>query len=126
MARIHERIFTSRRPIDAAHRGTGGGILAEGYAIPWDDSQSSGQRLRNKNLVRGRWIPSLDQDQFPEQAVAVSDASGGRTAAKRDHGVSGHLLHGQLRNVQRSEPGAYTLGGVRQVEARPGQQAYEA
>src|SRR5262245_62273976 len=103
----------------------GGAILAKGYASPGGDSQSRGQRLRNENLVRAGRVPSLDKRQVPEQAVTVRNASGARQAAQRDHRVSGHLLEGQLRNVQRSETGTNTLGGVRQIKSRPGQQAHD-
>src|ERR1700746_2044973 len=115
MTRIQEWILAWRRPVDAADRGMGGGVLAEGYASPRGDSQSRGQRLRNENLIRAGWVPSLEQGQFPEQAGAVGNRSGARSAAQRDHGVSGHLLEGQLRNVQRSEPGTHAPGGVRQI-----------
>src|SRR5215470_715541 len=123
--RIDERIPTWRRPIDAADRGTGGRIMAEGYARPWGEPQSRGQRLGNENLVRLGRVPALDQRQLPKQAVAVGYGSFGRPVAERDYGVPGLLLQRQLRDMQRGEPGAHQPGGVQQTEARPGQQAHD-
>src|SRR5262252_5009687 len=106
MIRIDERIITSRHPVDAADRGMGGGIVAEGYAGPRGEPQSRGQRLRNEYLVRLGWVPALDEWQLLKQAVTVGDGSFGRPAAERNHGVSGLLLQVQLRDVQRREPQA--------------------
>src|SRR5215472_3805656 len=114
MIRIGERILTSRRPIDAADRGMGGGIVAQGYARPRGEPQSCGQRLRNENLVRLGRVPALDERQLLKQSVTVGDGSFGRPVAEQNYGVSGLLLQAQLRDAQRCEPGAYELGGVRQ------------
>src|SRR5215831_8351421 len=125
MIRIDERIITSRQPVDAADRGMGGGIVTEGYARPRGEPQSRGQQLRNEYLVRLGRVPALDERQLLKQAVTVGDGSFGRPVAERNYGVSGLLLQAQLRDAQRCEPGAYELGGVGQIEARPGQQAHE-